>query len=54
MIIYLIASFPVMRFYARKGIEKLHPVKSPLRNIAYEMLFEQLQKAIMKSDHQDI
>lgn len=54
---YLLSKYPgyiAQIIYARKGIEKLRPVKSPLRNIAYEMLFEQLQKAIMKSDHQDI
>ena len=54
---YLLSKYPgyiAQIIYARKGVEKLHPVKSPLRNIAYEMLFEQLQKTISKSDHQDI
>lgn len=54
---YLLSKYPgyiAQIIYARKGVEKLHPIKSPLRNIAYEMLFEQLQKNITKSENYDI
>lgn len=48
---YALSNYPgciAQMIFARKGIEKLHPVKRPLRNVSYEILFEQQQIASVR------